>query len=217
MSTTNPFIYDESHIADRMIWKRMNAKSQCSIAMVTGINSTPVSVNIQPLVNYYDQIAGWTEYPVLKYIPVMQFQTASFSISTPINIGDTGLVIWFDREVYTTLLAGATTPGIPDSGDLSDTNACVFINGLPSFVIAKSLQQTGVDITSESVSLLTQLGNLCSQLESLTSTLASLTVTGVQSGGAVSGPPSQAASITAVNVQITEIASQLTLFQGAQS
>ncbi len=213
---SNPFYEDESNIADQCIWKDSNGKSQCSIAKVTAINSSPVSVNIQPLVNYFDQTAGWTTYPILQNIPVIQFQTAAYSIVTPLNVGDTGLVLWFDREAYTTLLAGAVTPTTPDSGNMSDINACVFLPILPSFTLASSLKSIGLDFISSRISLLTQLQNLCTQLTNLTTALAALTVTGVTTGSGISGVPVNAVVITNIGVQITAIQTNLVTFIGAQ-
>lgn len=167
----NPFFQDSSDIAERVYWKNDNASNKCSIAKVVGINSSPVSVNIQPLVNYFDQSIGWTPYPILSFVPLAQMQTVLYSINLPLNIGDTGLVLWFDREVYTTLLAGAISPQAPESGDMNNVSACVFIPMLSSFNIASQIKNTGIDILSAEVSLLTQLINLCMQTSALATAL----------------------------------------------
>lgn len=229
----NPFFRDESHIADRCIWRYANGKSICSIGKITQINTSPVSVNVQPLVNYFDGLAGYTEYPILQYIPIIQMQTTAYSINTPVNIGDTGILLWFDREVYTTLLAGASATNSPSSGNLRDINACVFLPILPSFTLANSLQSTGVDIISANISLLTQLTNLLSQLLSLLSDMNTFLAAIVTAGASYAGSPSMpvvgaypialtAASqafemlITNITQQITDINMNLTTFQGAQ-
>lgn len=219
MSNNNPFFHDESDIAQRVVWKNMNAKSSCSIASVVGINAAPVSVSIQPLVKYFDQIGGWTSYPVLKYVPVAQMQTVAYSINTPLKVGDTGLVLWFDREVYTCLQAGATTTTTPDSGNLFDTNACVFLPLMPAFNLANQLMPSGVDIISAEVSLITQLLTLLTDLNTY---LAAIVTAGVPYAGAPTMPVVGAypialtAASTSLISEITTIITALTTFKGAQ-
>ena len=229
----NPFFHDESHIADRCIWRYANGKNICSIGKVTQINSSPVSVHIQPLVNYFDRLGGFTEFPILEYIPITQMQTTTYSINTPVNVGDTGIILWFDRETYTTLLAGALVPNTPSSGNLKDINACVFLPILPSFTLANSLQNTGVDFISANISLLTQLTNLLTQLISLLTDMNTFLAAIVSAGSTYAGAPTMpvvgaypialtaAATafetlITAITAQIELINTNLTVFKGEQ-
>jgi hypothetical protein len=218
---TDPFFVDNAQIAERVVWSNQNHKSQCSIAKVMAVNSSPVSVDIQPLVNYFDQIAGFTPYIVIPSVPVVQLQTSAYSINTPLNIGDTGLVIWFDREVYTTLQAGATTPQAPSSGDLYDVGACVFLPILTSFALANPLKTNGVDFISSQVSLLTQLLNLLTGLSTFLTAVASAPTTNPLT-------PAYAAAIAlacnnflslgpVLADTVTVIKAQLTLFQGMQT
>jgi len=231
---SNPFFYDEADIAQRVIWKNQNAKSQCSIGQVVSINTSPVSVNIQPLVNYFDLISKWETYPVLNNIPVAQMQTATYSFNTPLNIGDTGLILWFDREVYTTLLAGATTTQIPNSGSMNDVNACVFLPLMQAFSLANQLLPNGVDFISSEVSLMTQLLNLLTQLTSLLTELTTFNTALETAGLPYVGAPTMpvvgaypiavTAAATASNVTIATISTaigvittMLTTFKGAQT
>lgn len=206
---SNPFIHDEADIAERMIWNYQNSKSYCSIAKVTQINASPVSVNIQPLVNYFDRVANWQPYPILNNIPVAQMQTGSYSINTPLNVGDIGLTIWFDREVYTCLLSGATTPTTPDSGNLADTNACIFVPIVQSFSSANVLVPQGVDITSvhagTPISLMTQLLTLLDGLSTFITTMQTVSNFGAINTAATSLLP-------ILNTLVTN----LTNFKGAQ-
>lgn len=231
--SANPFIHDEADAAKRLIFSLQNLKSQCSIAKVSSINATPVSVNIQPLVNYFDTISGWEQYPVLNFVPVAQMQTSKFSFNLPLNVGDIGIVLWFDREVYTCLLNGATTPTIPDSGDLSDTNACVFIPMMQPFGLANTLLPSGVDIISSQISLLTQLlstmNNISTTLTDISSLLTALSTFAVACEASTTDPilvsaatalaaalPSIATSISSVATSITSITTNLTTFKGGQ-
>lgn len=221
----NGFFHDESDISERIVWNIQNNKSQCSIAKVVTINASPVSVSIQPLVNYFDIVSQWQPYPVIDNVPVAQLQTISYSINTPLNIGDIGLVIWFDREIYTCLMNGATTPTTPTSGDLSDTGACVFIPIMQSFALAKPIQNTGVDFISAQVSLMTQLLTLMTQITSfftdmqtfLTEVAAAPTTDLSSYAGAVASACSAFnLLITPIQAQITQITTALTTFKGMQ-
>ena len=55
----------------------------------------------------------------------------------------------------------------------------------------------------------TMLASLTSQLGSLVTAIAAITVTGVTSGGSVSGVPANAAAITAIGTQISATAAQI--------
>lgn len=229
----NPFYFDESDIAQRVVWKNQNAKNICSIGKVTAINANPISVNVQPLINYFDPIIKWREFQEIDYVPVIQMQTATYSINTPLNIGDTGILLWFDREVYTCLLAGASQPTTPNSGSLNDINACVFLPIMPSFTLANTLLPKGVDITSSSISLLSELlsttNNLTTTLGDITNLLTALSAFCVTCEGSsdtvLAGAATTlaaaivpiATSITTVTTAIGEITTAFTTFKGAQS
>lgn len=206
---SNPFIHDENDIAERVVWKMQNSKSQCSIGKVVSINLTPVSVNVQPLINYFDVIAGWKPYPILNSVPVAQFQNTAFSINTPLNVGDVGLLLWFDREVYTCLLAGATSPTTPDSGDLSDLNACIFIPIVQPFAKANPLLPAGVDIISNyagtPISLMTEILALLTGLTACATALSTATTFGnINEAG------------SALLTVLSQVTTALTNFKGAQ-
>lgn len=223
------FFVDGSDVAMRCIWKVMNGKSQCSLAKVVAINASPISVNIQPLVNYFDQIGGFRAYPVLQNVPVAQNQTASYSIKTPLNIGDTGIVLWFDREVYTNLLAGASSTSSPNSGDLSDQNACVFLPMLPAFSLANPLKPNGVDFVSSQISLMTELSTLLSQLNTFMSDMNTFLQAIVTAGAAATNPltPVYSSALSAaatsfetplalIITQLNTVTTDLTTFKGSQ-
>ena len=206
---SNPFIHDENDIAERVLWAFQNSKNQCSIGQVVTINAAPVSVNVQPLINYFDKISNWQQFPILNNVPVAQMQTKFFSINTPLNVGDIGILLWFDREVYSCLLAGATTPTTPDSGNLSDVNACIFLPILQPFTLANPLLPTGVDIISNPagipISLMTELLTLLTALLAVGGALGTATTFGqVNAAG------------TALVSAVTLVQTALTLFKGVQ-
>jgi hypothetical protein len=216
----NPFFHDASDVTKKLIWLNENSKNTISIGKVMKINASPVSVNIQPLINYYDVITQWEEFPILQNVPVAQLASSVFSLNTPLNVGDTGLILWFDREAYTCLLAGASTTTTPSSGALNNVNACVFIPILQSFALANTLEPSGVDIISSDVSLLTQLLNLSNSLTTLATAL-------VTAGNAYIAAPTLPnvlvyvtavnAAATSLNTAIAQVTTMLTTFKGAQS
>lgn len=239
--TLSAFFNDTSDVAERVVWKNANAKSQCSIGIVTGINASPVSVNIQPLVNYFDQIQGYSQYPELKFIPIAQMQQTAYSINLPVNVGDTGIVLWFDREVYTTLAQAVASPKSPESGDMMNVSACVFIPILPFFPKALPLKTTGVDIMSIGPSQLTGnpmislLGELIALVMQLTTYMGDMStfLQAIVMAGAGIGPTDPvlgtypaALSVastslntqitTAINLQLIKIQNDLTTFLGSQ-
>jgi hypothetical protein len=221
----NPFFSDNVDIIERAIWRNQNAKSICSIAKVTAVNES--TVDVQPLIKHFDAYAGWVDCVEIKDVPVSQNQTSSHSIQTPLKVGDTGMVIWFDREVYNNLQSGAREISEPSSGKMNDLSACVFIPAITAFSKAKPLKQKGVDVVSENISLLKQLEDLCAKIKELTDQISSIVVSPgsfnvVLPGpstvpvNGLSGPPANAAAITAIGSQITLIKNNLTTFKGDQ-
>jgi len=229
----DPFINDTPDIFRRMIQNWKNAQNFCSIGKVVAINSAPVSVNVQPLVKYYDNITRWEDYPVLLNVPVSQIAGPLYSIRTPLNVGDTGIIIWVDREIYTCLLSGASTTTIPDTGDTNDQNSCIFIPTIQSFGAANMFQNRGVDIVSSGQSLLTQLLNLLTDLTNLLTDLTTFSTALITAGSPYAGAPTAPvlgaypiavsaacvilnSSIATVGTAITAVKTALTTFKGAQ-
>lgn len=210
----NPFLNDVPDIIDRMIHGWKNSTNFCSIGSISSINSSPVSVNVQPLVKYFDPITKWETFPVIKNVPITQMSNNLYSIKTPVNVGDVGIILWFDREVYSSLMQGAQLPIIPDSGDLNDQNACIFIPIVQSFATANQLKQTGVEFVSSEISLIQQLLTLLSDLTLFCTTVSAAPTTNPLT-------PVYAAAIagaaTALNLSIATLTTALTTFKGTQT
>lgn len=209
----NPFINDEFDLTKRMIFSQMNSKSNCSIAYITAINSSPVSVNVQPSIKYFDKIEGFQTPEVLENIPVAQIANNNASIRMPLNVGDVGILLWFDREVYSWLLATSLSPSSPDSGNLFNESACIFIPLVQKFAIAPQIKNTGVDFISSEISLLTQLINLLTDLTTFCNAIVSAPTTNPLT-------PTYAAALataaTNLSVSIATLSTALTTFKGAQ-
>lgn len=206
---SNPFMHDESDIAERVYWKMQNAKSQCSIGKIVTLNSSPLSVDIQPLVRYFDPIAGWQDYPVLKHVPLGQFQTEGGGVKLPLVPGNLGMILWFDREVYTCLTAGATSVTTPDSGSLDDQNACIFLPLVQVPSKGNPIAASGVDFVSKyqgtTISFMTELNLLLQALDTF--------VQGVQAS--TDWLPLQLAASTFLNT-LTPTLPKFTQFKGQQ-
>ena len=104
----NPFMNDEYDLIKKTLLNHLNSKSNCSIGSIVSVNSSPVSVDIQPAIKYFDKTEGFLESPILKNIPIAQISNNISSMRMPINPGDVGIIIWFDREVYSWLKSSST-------------------------------------------------------------------------------------------------------------
>jgi hypothetical protein len=215
-----PFLNDEYDIANRAIFNALNSKSSCSVGTVVKINASPVSVDIQNGVKYFDKIQGFQTPPVLSNIPVMQLSNAAYSIKTPLNIGDVGLILWFDREVYTFLLNAGVTPVEPDSGNLNNEAACVFLPIMQKFSQANTLKPLGVEIQSGEVKLIEELINLTTALNTFSTLL-------ITAGAGFVGHPTDpvlgaypnavSAAATGILSSVVTLTAKLTAFKGLQT
>lgn len=207
----NPFLNDSADVFDRMLQAWQNNTNTCSIGKVTSI--TGVTVSVQPLIKYFDPVTKWETHPILDNIPISQMQTPLYSIRTPLVVGDIGLLLWFDREVYSSLKEGATDPIIPDSGDLNDANACVFIPIMQPFTTALPPQSKGVEFVSIEIKLMEQLLALLSNLSTFLTAVAAS-----PSGGALpayAGPIATACG-TLNTYLTTTLIPNFTTFKGDQ-
>lgn len=122
-SSGSLFLTDDYELTQQALWDFQNSLFICSIAKVTKV--TDKTVSIQPLVNYFDKNNGFKPMLELDEVPVFQLWTKTASIQFPVIAGDTGIVLWFDREIEEALKNAA--PTIPSSGNLNNAQACVFI------------------------------------------------------------------------------------------
>lgn len=232
----NPFMNDEFDLNKRMQLNQLNSTSSCSIGTVVAINSSPVSVDIQPSIKYFDREVGFVTSPVLKHIPLAQIANSSSSIKLPLNPGDVGVILWFDREVYSWLDSSSAGSLAPGSGTFNNDSACIFIPLIQKFSQAPVVKNTGMDFISSGQSLMTQL---LEELQALTTLLTSLTTFNtalIVAGAPYAGPggstaPMQGAyaiavtaaatvlntAISAVGSSLASVATALTTFKGAQT
>jgi len=179
----NPYMNDEYDLTKKILLNHLNSKSNCSLGTITAINSNPVSVNIQPVIKYFDKIEGFLECPILQNIPIAQISNSLSSVRMPLNVGDVGIILWFDREVYSWLKNASTAPKSPDSAVLYNESACIFIPFIQKFSNSPTIKTTGVDIISSNGSndislmteLITSMNDVKTTLNDITSLLSDLT------------------------------------------
>lgn len=169
----NPFLNDDASVINKAIDMNSSYKVSCSVAKVTAINKNPISVDVQPLVKYCDIFSEerWLDYPELTQVPLAQLFGSKFSVKLPINVGDTGIVLWCDREVFSALSQTTPLTTEPASGELSDLQACVFIPAMPLFALAPQIKQKGLEFVSDNVEL---VGELLVLVQNVLDTLAAL-------------------------------------------
>ena len=217
---------DEYDLIKKTLLNHLNSKSNCSIGSIVSVNSSPVSVDIQPAIKYFDKTEGFLESPILKNIPIAQISNNISSMRMPINPGDVGIIIWFDREVYSWLKSSSTRAISPDGSTLYNESACIFIPLIQKFSKSPNIKSTGVDIFSSDVSLMTQListlNNISTTLADITSLLTDLTTFNtalIAAGAPYAGAPTTpvlgaypiavTAAATASNLTIVSIASSI--------
>jgi hypothetical protein len=173
MSDT-PFFYDEADIIERAIWNDKNQSHRCSIGKIVSVNQNPRSVDVQPLIRYFDKVDKWKDPPILTHVVVGNLNNQNYTFHLPLNPGDLGLLLWADREIYSCLFNGKGNITTPDSGDLDDLNACIFLPIISSFSDQQMFKSAGVEIESSGIKLIEQISKLSQSLDSFTKVLINL-------------------------------------------
>ena len=127
---------------DLTIKNAINNTNICKACLVVKVNQTsPLTVDVQPVDTLKTVADGknatYTNMPVLKNVPVIQFhsQSSGFGCTIPITVGDTGYLVFADRALGNFKKYGKETPPQQD-GEI--TNAirshsltdAIFIAGL---------------------------------------------------------------------------------------
>lgn len=169
----NCFLGDNYESFRRSFWSMMNSRQTISIAKITGISTiTSGTVDIQPLIQHFDKNSGFVDYPVIKGVPITQMASTQYSINIPVNIGDVGLVLWVDREVFTWLFGSASGSHAPESGEMNNANDCIFIPFVQKFSQAPTLKQTGVEFMSAGIKLMQELITMTTNMASFAQSLS---------------------------------------------
>jgi hypothetical protein len=147
-------------------------------------------------------------------------------LSFPVNPGDECMVLFNDRDIDNWFVNNSN-PQLASSRLHSFSDAILLIGvrskakaianfDMNRIVVQKGNALVGVGMNNELVKVANEqytlgqlLSQLISQVKSLVSACAGIQVLGVIPGGGISGPPLNAASITAISAELTTTANQL--------
>jgi len=163
------------------------------------------------------------KYPILLDVPFVSLRGGAAGLTLPIAPGDDCLLLYNDRGIDDWFATGEpVTLSTNRLHEMSDAIAIVGLSNLNKLLAdydptravlyngeAKVAVGEKIEIKNAAESLGPVLQDLVAKLNELTSAIAAITVTGVTGGGGVSGPPANAAAITAIGTDLTAIASQL--------
>jgi len=166
------------------------------------------------------------DYPTLIDCPVVVIGGGPCRITFPISKGDQCILMFNDRDIENWFQGALSSPNATASlHSFSDAIALIGPNNISSLIqnydtiralitngnakLGINSQNNKITLQNNITTLNTLLQRLCTQLENLTIQLSSLTVTAVSSGGDTSGPPTNAADITAIGNNITVIATDI--------
>lgn len=166
------------------------------------------------------------DYPLIIDCPVVILSGGPSHLTFPITKGDECLVLFNDRDIDNWFATGQVAP--PATGRLHSFSDALVLVGLKSTlksitnydtvraIISNGNVKVGINpstnkatILNNTTTLNTVLQNILTQIENLSSAIATLTVTGVTSGGSLSGVPSNAATFTTIASNLTSLATTL--------
>ncbi len=164
------------------------------------------------------------DYPILVDCPVIVLGGGTSALTFPIAAGDECLLLFNDRDIDNWFQSGQKGPvATPRLHSFSDGIALVGLrslaNSLQNYDTTRAVLRNGstmvgvgaslVKIANNQYTLNGLLQELINEVKSLVSATAAITVTGVQTGGGVSGVPANAATITAISSQLATTANKI--------
>lgn len=189
------------------------------------INYTKTFFEFNPQTGVYDSVVQ--NYPVSGECPVICLGGGGGALTFPIAKGDECLVLFNDRDMGNWFQGGAGSPnGTARLHSFADAIVLVGLRSIANVLTNYDMTrvalrnasdgstvvgvgETLIKIANSTTTLNTLLQSLVTSIENLVTATAAITVTGVVSGGAVSGPPSNAATITAIGNDLTTLAGQI--------
>ena len=190
--------------------------------VVATINYTKTVFELNPLTNAYQ--ATQVNYPTVIDCPVLFLGGGPACLTFPKAQGDQCLLLFNDRDMDNWFSGSATGPVA--SGRLHSFSDAIAVVGLypkdspiASFDTSRASLRHGqtmvgvgaslVKIANATTTLNTLLQSLVTQCENLATACAAITVSGVTSGGGVSGVPVNAATLAAVSTALTTLGTQI--------
>lgn len=217
----------------------MNCHHLCTIRSFNSTQQTArATINYKksyfeqnPVTKLYNEVLR--DYPILDDCPVVVLGGSGGALTFPIEEGDEALALFNDRDMDN-WFAGSSSSAVntPRAHSFSDAIILVGVRSLATVlssydteraVLRKGSALVGVGKDDSLVKIAntqytlkgllqdlnTKLQSLTTQLQSLVTQTAAITVTAVTAGAAVSGPPANAAVITAIGTQIGTIGTQI--------
>lgn len=164
------------------------------------------------------------DYPILADCPVVFLGGGKSAMTFPVAKGDECLVLFNDRDIDNWFKGGNGAPvATPRAHSISDGIILVGVRSLANVLTSfddtravlrndKAMVGVGaslVKIANDQYTLNTLLQNLVTEIKNLVTATAAITVTGVTTGGGISGPPANAAVIAAISATLTTTATQI--------
>lgn len=235
----DPQLFDLLQLMKKDIFLSLNCHAICQIEEFFPSEQT-ATVSLQYKQTYFEQAADGSfspklvDYPTLVKCPVYIYGGGDTGALTfPIAKGDNALVCFNDRDIDG-WYAGKTSAAPPTNRLHSFSDAIILVGLRPTLLRISSYDmdrgllkykdaKVGVGKSNKVLignnsntlqplldTLITQIKDLVTTVNNLVTQTAAITVTGVLAGPAVSGPPANAAAITALASQLTTITTGLT-------
>lgn len=198
-----------------------NASNQTASVTINYVK-TFFSFNQQTLV--YD--SDLVNYPIIAECPCVVLGGGSGALTFPIAQGDECLVLFNDRDLDNWFAGGTGSPNATARlHSFSDAIALVGLRSLakvlPNYDATRAVLRNGsggttmvgvgqslIKIANSTTTLNTLLQSLCTDLNNLVSAIAQITVLCAAPGNP-SGPPVNAAAISSIGSQISQLATKI--------
>lgn len=225
-----PALIDVLNLFKKQIFLDLNSHHLATIqsfdpdnqTVTATINYKKTDFQFDPVTGLYNQVL--VPYPLLADVPVIVLGGASAKLTFPIAQGDECILLFNDRDIDNWFQSGQVSGNATGRlHSFADGVALVGLNSLNNLIQDYDPDRTvlrngnagvgvgleKIKIFNEITTLNTLLQNILTKLENLATAAAAITVTGVTSGGALSGPPSNASTFTGLASDLTSLATQL--------
>ncbi|MCX4357033.1 MAG: Gp138 family membrane-puncturing spike protein [Oscillospiraceae bacterium] len=124
MSDINSYNYEQTH--DR---KLANSICVAAIAQVIAFDPEKMTVNVQPMSKSLQNGKYESQPPILK-VPIVCMRCGGFIFRPWIKVGDTGLVVYLDHDMDSTVTSGKEAKPLTERNHA--TSDAVFVGGIVS-------------------------------------------------------------------------------------
>lgn len=228
----NPSFRDVMDLHTLEVMLALSCHAIGTISDVTNLSANQTvtaTINYLRTFNIQDPVSGQLTQQTQNYGavtgPLMILGGGGGTLTFPVAIGDTCLILFNDRDFSQWFSTGQVLP-VPTQRAHSQSDPIIFVglrsltDSLANFDSQRAVMsynnamvgvgnQSKVKIANANYTLNTLLQNILTQLENLATACSTLTVTGVQSGSGTSAVPSNAATFTTISTQLTSLATEL--------